>query len=291
MHDFTASTCKPISSLKNKPQHKKRPNNSKSKDHSARKLTEEDVLDMAKKYHRDMQRHLEDDLDSTYPRQLPNSTYDERLAFLQGLLAQAGQGTLVDPNDLCGPFVAYFDFVIQETEYILGNLGSGAGMITGSAMGESTGASIGQSAGFVSGSELTSMLQTAARPIPNPRRERRHRRRTQDTGATKPTTGNGGGGMKKDPKHRRGQYAEGTTAAGGGMGMGAGFAIGVPAGIALGGAYGKLLGSEYAAWLIRDFNYAVAYSLVLPVALLINALEIIVRAGGGHDHHTAAPGG
>ena len=82
-----------------------------------------------------------------FPKALPNSTYEERIAFLKELLEEGQEGTLINGTTACGPWTVYFDFTVQLMTYMLGNIGSGVGRMAGTSLGMAAGASIGQSGG------------------------------------------------------------------------------------------------------------------------------------------------
>jgi hypothetical protein len=93
-----------------------------------------------------------------FPKRLPNSTYEERIAFLTELLKEGQQGTLINDATACGPWTAYFDFTVQLMTYMLGNMGSGFGRMAGTSVGMAAGTSIGQSAGMVGGAAVSTVL-------------------------------------------------------------------------------------------------------------------------------------
>jgi len=144
-------------------------------------------------------------------------------------------------------------------------------------MGQAAGASVGQSIGYVHGTGPTSVgkaisespvTKTLVSSLLDAIGMRSRGRRGQEGG------GGGGGGLDT-----LNDVAGADTSAGGGIGMGTGFAIGTAAGAAAGQQLGKLLGSDFAKWLIENVAYAVAYTVVLMLALAIDQVVVIVDTG------------
>lgn len=226
-----------------------------------------------------------------FPKALPNSTYEERIAFLNELLEKGQQGTLINGTTACGPWTAYFDFTVQLMTYMLGNIGSGIGRMAGASLGQAVGASIGQSAAFVAGATVSTIVM----PV--------------EEAALGQVTGSGGQGrrgleqrMEAEPpqgqgheRHRQrrrrrqqqrqqqgAQPLDDATvglAGASGIGLGTGFAIGTPVGIAAGRQYGEKIGQEVALWIINNANFYIAYLGTLVLADIMNAVDIVVTQG------------
>lgn len=95
-------------------------------------------------------------------QQMPNNNYTKRVEFLKDILKQGEKGTLIPPGvkDRCGPVTAYFDFLVELTVYIAGNIGTCLGSTIGPAIGQAVGASYGQSVAFASGGPIAEILGT-----------------------------------------------------------------------------------------------------------------------------------
>lgn len=219
-----------------------------------------------------------------FPKSLPNSTYDERIAFMNVLLAQGEQGTLGNGTSACSPWVAYFDFTVQLMTYMMGNIGSGIGRMAGTSVGLAAGASIGQSAGLVTGAAASTVLMPAEEaalgqvtgpgvrslkqrgvaksPQEQERQSHRQRRRQRQQQSAQPV-----------------DDATIGLAGASGVGLGTGFAIGTPAGAAAGRQYGEKIGKEVAVWVINNTNFAIAYFGTLILAELMNGIDLVVTDG------------
>jgi hypothetical protein len=220
-----------------------------------------------------------------FPKRLPNSTYEERIGFLNELLEQGQQGSLINGTTACGPWAAYFDFTVQLMTYMLGNIGSGFGRIAGTSVGMAAGASIGQSGGMVGGAAVSTVLMPAEEAAlgqgTGPGGQGGQRRGSEQQVEAK---------QEQESRRQRGrqrqqqstQPIEDATiglAGASGIGLGTGFAIGTPAGAAAGRKYGKKIGQEVALWIINNANFAIAYFGTLVLADVMNGIDLIVTDG------------
>lgn len=229
----------------------------------------------------------------SFPKSLPNSTYEQRTAFLNALLEQGQQGTLINSTAACDPWTAYFDFVVQLMSYMLGNIGSGIGRMAGASLGQAAGASIGQSGGLVGGAAASTVVMPAEEAAlgqvtgPGGRGRGRRGRRLEQRGEAKPAQGQGQGQKRSRQRRQRRQQQgaqplDGATvglAGASGIGLGTGFAIGTPAGAAAGRAYGEKIGEEVALWIINNVNFAITYFGTLVLADVMNGVDIVVTKG------------
>lgn len=231
----------------------------------------------------------------SFPKSLPNSTYEQRTAFLNALLEQGQQGTLINSTAACDPWTAYFDFVVQLMSFMLGNIGSGIGRMAGASLGQAAGASIGQSGGFVVGAAASTVVMPAEEAVlgqvtgPGGQGRGRRGRGLEQRGEAKPAQGQGQGqGQKKSRQRRRRRQQQGAQplddatvglAGASGIGLGTGFAIGTPAGAAAGRVYGEKIGEEVALWIINNANFAITYFGTLVLADVMNGVDIVVTNG------------
>lgn len=228
---------------------------------------------------------------SGFPKSLPNSTYEEQIAFLTELLEQGQQGTLINGTTVCAPWTAYFDFTVQLLTYMLGNIGSGFGRIAGTSVGMAAGASIGQSGGMVGGAAESTVLEpveeAALREDVGQGWKGRQRRGLEQRVEANPPQGQGRWqGSRRQRRRRRQQQGvqplEDATiglAGASGIGLGSGFAIGTSTGAAAGRQYGEKIGQEMALWIINNANFAIAYFGTLVLADVMNGVDLIVTDG------------
>lgn len=216
-----------------------------------------------------------------FPRQLPNSTYDERVTFLKGLLTQGQDGTLLNATSPCGPWTEYFDFTVQILTYMMGNVGGTIGRLAGTGTGIVAGTSIGQS-GALPAAAAASVLGTAAeettleQATQGSGQQRRRQQNSRNAEIRKT------GETRRKRRQQAPRPVDDATlglAAGSGIGLGTGFAIGTPVGMAAGRTYGERLGRELALWIINNVNFAIAYFGTLVVADVMNGIDIVVTYG------------
>ncbi len=228
-----------------------------------------------------------------FPKPLPNSTYEERIAFLNELLEEGQQGALINGTTACGPWTAYLDFTVQLMTYMLGNIGSGIGRMAGTSLGQAAGASIGQSGGFVGGATASTVLMPAEEAALGQVTGSggQGRRGLEQRMEAEPPQGQGHDSHRQRRWRRRRQQqrqqqgaqplddATVGLAGASGIGLGTGFAIGAPVGAAAGRQYGEKIGQEVALWIINNANFAIAYFGTLVLADIMNGVDIVVTAG------------